>query len=904
MVVVSVTETGGGGVVAPAPSLTHYPAQYTPQYTAPGKYPPAKGDYPPGYDSDSSSDHSSSGRGSGGSDLGSEVDREGSRLEDSGRYSADGCEGDLQPPSSRNDPATSRQHRRHQQEKHSPTHSTTNTHKPTQSKPATDEGKSHGQKEQIKGHRPSPRSVPITHPPVDAPLCVQCARRDLSFFDPGCSGCAVLLRRPSTTPSHLFAIMRQWVPQVQHNIHQLIGQVLSMGCHVDDRDALTDMTLLHYAVKAGSTGVGDPATALQVVKQLIVNGADVHQRCRWTHMTALHYAAYFDVAPVLDVLLQDPQGVCINDACLEYSGGAPLHIAAANLSLEAVRVLLQHGAALSLTDTQGRTPFQCIPTPDQYELVPDVQDVIAKLRALLSPGASHLYTAAHAAHTSQGASGRAVLKAMGLKLGDRVLISGVKTGTLRFVGTTEFATGLWAGVELETPSGRHNGTVKGVMYFRCAKSYGIFVPMNRLTKIPNVSCGRQGRSTSVSQRQRSRTTSRRSVSLPPGRVNHGRVDVSRVSSRVAQDIRDTSRKMALGDRVYVDMGVGTGSTRVVTGVVKYTGGVHFASGFWVGVELDVARGTNDGSVNATRYFACRSHHGIFASPSRIIKISVDHDGDGTQDLPGDSSSLSFSRHSLSSAHGSNSTINAISSGPLSLGCMAPMSHSSHGPMSYGSHGPMSLSSHGPMSLGSSGSIVGVGSSSGTNGVSNGATITNMKDCTSYSSSRHLLDNQVPGSPKKAQAVKTALYPSNTTMTSLNRSFSVRYVTSRQRQEELERAAEERKKEQTWCDPPILAATPKIQRKKRENQHWLEVGHNVFYKNEVGVIKYIGQVDFEAGTWLGVELRAAKGRHDGMVRGRRYFTCRPHHGIMVKPNKVYARGINGAKLVRPEDEWEE
>lgn len=42
------------------------------------------------------------------------------------------------------------------------------------------------------------------------------------------------------------------------------SQILNMGCHVDDRDALTDMTLLHYAVKSGSVGVGDPATALQV----------------------------------------------------------------------------------------------------------------------------------------------------------------------------------------------------------------------------------------------------------------------------------------------------------------------------------------------------------------------------------------------------------------------------------------------------------------------------------------------------------------------------------------------------------------------------------------------------------------------------------------------------------------
>ncbi|KAG7157460.1 CAP-Gly domain-containing linker protein 3-like [Homarus americanus] len=401
-------------------------------------------------------------------------------------------------------------------------------------------------------------------------------------------------------------------------------------------------------------------------------------------MTALHYSAYFDVAPVLDLLLRDPQ--------------------------------------------------ECIPTPDQYELVPDVQDVIAKLRSCLSPTASHVHMAAHAytAHnsSSQGSSGKAVLKAMGLKLCDRVLISGVKTGTLRFVGTTEFATGLWAGVELETPTGRHNGTVKGVMYFRCAKNYGIFVPVNRLTKIPHVNGGRQGRSTSVSQRQRAKTMSH---------------------------IHNTTRKIVVGDRVYVDMGMGSGSTRVVTGVVRYTGGVHFASSFWVGVELDVPRGTNDGSVNGTRYFTCRSQHGIFASPSRIIKISTEQNVDGSLDLC-EPSTLRFSRHSLSSGHGSNTTINMISSGSLSLGYPAPISYSSHG----------------PMSLGSSGTIMGVGSSSTINLDCNGAMTQNMNECcATCSSSCHLLDNQVYGSVKSAQSAKTAIYPPNTSMTSLNRSFSAR-----------------------------------------------------------------------------------------------------------------------------------
>ena len=37
---------------------------------------------------------------------------------------------------------------------------------------------------------------------------------------------------------------------------------------------------------------------------------------------------------------------------------------------------------------------------------------------------------------------------------------------VRFVGETNFATGFWVGVELETPDGKNNGAVAGVQYFR------------------------------------------------------------------------------------------------------------------------------------------------------------------------------------------------------------------------------------------------------------------------------------------------------------------------------------------------------------------------------------------------------------------------------------------------------
>ncbi|KNC47616.1 dynactin [Thecamonas trahens ATCC 50062] len=48
-------------------------------------------------------------------------------------------------------------------------------------------------------------------------------------------------------------------------------------------------------------------------------------------------------------------------------------------------------------------------------------------------------------------------------------------GTVRFVGLTHFAPGMWVGVELERKAGKSNGSVAGVSYFVCKPRYGVFV---------------------------------------------------------------------------------------------------------------------------------------------------------------------------------------------------------------------------------------------------------------------------------------------------------------------------------------------------------------------------------------------------------------------------------------------
>ena len=70
-------------------------------------------------------------------------------------------------------------------------------------------------------------------------------------------------------------------------------------------------------------------------------------------------------------------------------------------------------------------------------------------------------------------------------IGDRVLVSNVQPGTLRFKGPTRFANGFWAGVELDKSEGSNNGTYDGVVYFVCEERHGIFAPSDKIVRLPD-----------------------------------------------------------------------------------------------------------------------------------------------------------------------------------------------------------------------------------------------------------------------------------------------------------------------------------------------------------------------------------------------------------------------------------
>ena len=50
--------------------------------------------------------------------------------------------------------------------------------------------------------------------------------------------------------------------------------------------------------------------------------------------------------------------------------------------------------------------------------------------------------------------------------GDKVLVGGTKPGRVLFLGETQFASGMWAGVVLDKPLGKNDGSIAGIRYFQ------------------------------------------------------------------------------------------------------------------------------------------------------------------------------------------------------------------------------------------------------------------------------------------------------------------------------------------------------------------------------------------------------------------------------------------------------
>lgn len=56
-------------------------------------------------------------------------------------------------------------------------------------------------------------------------------------------------------------------------------------------------------------------------------------------------------------------------------------------------------------------------------------------------------------------------------------------GLVKYAGTADFADGVWIGIALDEPQGKHDGSVQGRRYFECAPGHGLFLRPQAVTLV-------------------------------------------------------------------------------------------------------------------------------------------------------------------------------------------------------------------------------------------------------------------------------------------------------------------------------------------------------------------------------------------------------------------------------------
>ncbi|XP_033032048.1 CAP-Gly domain-containing linker protein 4 isoform X2 [Trachypithecus francoisi] len=594
------------------------------------------------------------------------------------------------------------------------------------------------------------------------------------------------------------------------------------------------MTLLHYTCKSGAHGIGDVETAVKFATQLIDLGADISLRSRWTNMNALHYAAYFDVPELIRVILKTSKPKDVDATCSDFNFGTALHIAAYNLCAGAVKCLLEQGANPAFRNDKGQIPADVVPDPVDMPLeMADAAATAKEIKQMLLDAVPLSCNISKAMLPNYDhVTGKAMLTSLGLKLGDRVVIAGQKVGTLRFCGTTEFASGQWAGIELDEPEGKNNGSVGKVQYFKCAPKCGIFAPLSKISKAKD-------------RRKNVAHTPSTKAAVPL--IRSQKIDIAHVTSKVNTGLMTSKKDSASGSTLSLPPGE---ELKTVT-------------------EKDVAL---LGSVSSCSSTSSLEHRQSYPKKQNAISSN--------KKTMSKSPSLSSRASAGLNSSATSTANNSRCEGELRLGERVLVVGQRLGTIRFFGttnfapgywYGIELEKPHGK----NDGSVGGV----------------------QYFSCSPRYGIFAP--PSRVQRVTDSLdtlseissNKQNHSYPGFRRSFS---TTSASSQKEINRrnafAKSKAALRRSWSSTPPAGGI--------EGSVKLHEGSQVLLtsSNEMGTVRYVGPIDFASGIWLGLELRSAKGKNDGSVGDKRYFTCKPNHGVLVRPSRVTYRGINGSKLV--------
>ncbi|XP_077973897.1 CAP-Gly domain-containing linker protein 3-like isoform X2 [Styela clava] len=418
----------------------------------------------------------------------------------------------------------------------------------------------------------------IVHPSASIPLPFGVEEKDeVIFIDLNSGEGKRILSDPETSVPELYALARQFVSPVCDNIRLIINEIINRNIGVNDIDATTGMTLLHYAVRAEILA-SDKLAPVEALSTLLCYGADPSQRSLLTDMNGFHFAAYFDCPSSLETMINHGSSskydvdCLLNSLCSEFEFGSALHIAAMNLSVNAAEILLKHGADINLKDDLGRIPLYCIPQNTHNN---EERRNAERLRLILSdspdkkilkesskinvdqhkPSTVNKGLKASSWHESKNlTTGKdAIDNKWNFNVGDHVFVSGTKKGIIRFIGTTKFASA-------RTKHAR-------------SRSVGRQPPIH--------SCSSSG----TSSRELSPTFNAR---------------------------------LRIGTIVYLEH-------LKERAEIRYIGRTDFADGVWVGLALPRPVGKNNGTVQGRQYFKCKPNCGIMLKPSRIFLNGISGD---------------------------------------------------------------------------------------------------------------------------------------------------------------------------------------------------------------------------------------------------------------------------------------
>jgi len=168
-------------------------------------------------------------------------------------------------------------------------------------------------------------------------------------------------------------------------------------------------------------------------------------------------------------------------------------------------------------------------------------------------------------------------------LGKKVKVSGYDAvGVLRFFGKHASENDDRCGVELPTPTGINNGTVRGHTYFTCPEKHGLLAHPSKVAVLVPASS--------------------KSRPAPLRGARAGALLTQPAETKAGASADEPIGEKHLNWRVLVD--------KLGPGVLRYFGPHAQDQGVRCGVELDSKQGKHDGMVRGHRYFQCLPEHGV------------------------------------------------------------------------------------------------------------------------------------------------------------------------------------------------------------------------------------------------------------------------------------------------------